>query len=410
MTFHTHRVAVNGKVVFDGARQFYQVLRSKEWYRTEGFNEIAFRLVKGESYRESVDILNRVRRCTDDRGTPCRTMANTVEIEGNQVQECIVQLSEQILEANAFTAQGKPTESVCTEGIKPMDATLPPQYVQQAATVYNGDKEPECQIPEAAIYNFHEDPGKTVNIGIDDVGVKKQKTTRYGTSEDKEQSDEKKRVYNTIAKIEADDRKYVLNARSTTAILPILIAFLLNNQLLGRHFQFYVDGARSLQNAILATFCWCTSWSMILDWYHLEKKCKTELSLTIRTTKLRNAVLAAILPLLWLGKIDEAIAYLRSLPPEQYKPGRTVDQLIGYFERNRQHIPCYALRKQLGLRNSSNQVEKANDMAVATRQKHNGMSWSDNGSEALTTMTVLQMNKEHMHWFRSHEVRFRLVA
>ena len=35
-----------------------------------------------------------------------------------------------------------------------------------------------------------------------------------------------------------------------------------------------------------------------------------------------------------------------------------------------------ALRANLGLRNSSNPVEKANDLVVAGRQKHNGMAWS----------------------------------
>jgi len=56
--------------------------------------------------------------------------------------------------------------------------------------------------------------------------------------------------------------------------------------------------------------------------------------------------------------------------------------LITYLHRNQACIPCYALRKKLGLRISSNPVEKANDLVVSNRQKHNGMSWSADGQPA----------------------------
>jgi hypothetical protein len=42
---------------------------------------------------------------------------------------------------------------------------------------------------------------------------------------------------------------------------------------------------------------------------------------------------------------------------------------------------CYALRKKLGLRVSSNPVEKANDLLASNKQKHQGMSWSADGSK-----------------------------
>jgi hypothetical protein len=49
-------------------------------------------------------------------------------------------------------------------------------------------------------------------------------------------------------------------------------------------------------------------------------------------------------------------------------------------------IPVYAVRRQLGLRNSSNRGEKANDLLVAARQKHNGMSWSGCRPETDTSV------------------------
>jgi hypothetical protein len=75
------------------------------------------------------------------------------------------------------------------------------------------------------------------------------------------------------------------------------------------------------------------------------------------------------------------------------------NNLINYLKRNQPYIPCYAVRKKLGLRNSSNIGEKMNDLIVSNRQKHNGMSWSRSGSVALATLTALKRNKEYVNWF-----------
>ncbi|MDK2932785.1 MAG: hypothetical protein PWP27_595, partial [Clostridiales bacterium] len=64
----------------------------------------------------------------------------------------------------------------------------------------------------------------------------------------------------------------------------------------------------------------------------------------IEGTKVHNSVLSEILPLLWVGKVDKVIAVLKVLSPEKIKLGQSTDRLIGYFERNREYIPCYALR------------------------------------------------------------------
>jgi hypothetical protein len=55
---------------------------------------------------------------------------------------------------------------------------------------------------------------------------------------------------------------------------------------------------------------------------------------------------------------------------------------------------------------SSNPVEKANDLLVSNRQKHNGMSWSADGSSSLAALTSLRRNDEHMHWLRHRDIRF----
>ena len=55
-------------------------------------------------------------------------------------------------------------------------------------------------------------------------------------------------------------------------------------------------------------------------------------------------------------------------------------------------------RHELGLRISSNPVEKANDIVVAQRQKHNGMSWSETGSGALAQISALFHNDGLALW------------
>ena len=122
------------------------------------------------------------------------------------------------------------------------------------------------------------------------------------------------------------------------------------------------------------------------------------------------SVLDELLPLLWLGKIDAAIKYLQNINQSDVKSKEAIDDLIGYFERNRGYIPCYALRKQLGIRNSSNRGEKANDLCVASRQKHNGMSWSKHGSVALATVKTMHVNKEQNQWCTQGNRAFKLVA
>src|SRR5215472_6516487 len=91
---------------------------------------------------------------------------------------------------------------------------------------------------------------------------------------------------------------------------------------------------------------------------------------------------------------------------ESIKNQKELNNLITYLHRNSSCIPCYALRKQLGLRTSSNPVEKANDLLVSQRQKQNGMSWSPDGSTSLATLTALSRNGEDHQWLLNYGIRF----
>ena len=101
---------------------------------------------------------------------------------------------------------------------------------------------------------------------------------------------------------------------------------------------------------------------------------------------------------------------LEKIPKDSIKDMGALDKLIAYLKRNKPYIPFYAVRKELGLCNSSAIGEKMNDLVVSERQKHNGMSWSKSGSVSLATITALKRNKESDKWFEEKELDFKLAA
>lgn len=128
--------------------------------------------------------------------------------------------------------------------------------------------------------------------------------------------------------------------------------------------------------------------------------------MAINGKQIKNQILTELLAWLWLGKVERAIKLLQDLSQDQVKNTKQLNNLITYLDRHRSSIPCYALRKRLGLRVSSNPVEKANDLVVSNRQKHNGMSWSAHGSTSLATLTCVRRNDEHMQWLLHRDIPF----
>ena len=191
--------------------------------------------------------------------------------------------------------------------------------------------------------------------------------------------------------------------------MTIVVAFLLHNALFwGTPMVFFIDGADDLKGSIIYIFGWL-SIKIVLDWYHLAKKCRSRLSMALKGKKVVHDVIKRLFLLLWHGKVEAAIEYLRSLDDTKVRNFKEIEMLIAYLERNRAYIPCYALRGALGLRLSSNLGEKANDLVVAQRQKHKGMSWSQAGSPALSNLTALFVNNEAYNWTVRRELNFRPI-
>lgn len=198
---------------------------------------------------------------------------------------------------------------------------------------------------------------------------------------------------------------YALTACGMKNAMKAMLAFLVFNGLLQNRLVFFTDGARNIKSSIEEMFPF-HPYTVILDWYHLKKKCQELLSMAVKGKDMRNKTLEELLRILWVGDVKNAVSYLESLPYSAIKNQKWLDEQINYLKRKEYSITCYAVRAELGLRNSSNPVEKENDMLVAQRQKHNGMSWSKNGSSALATIEMVYQNKYEDIWFQHGQISF----
>jgi len=394
--------------------------RGTEWYRTRGFKEIAF--IRGsseQSYRKTSELINRIRY--QPEATSARTLQDNSEREGERILQQLSAQSQSILREHQFSPEGVPQHNgsiyagqsphhLEAEVIESAIASCCQQVIAQDLQIANSPTGVLRQMQSNPV--AYEDPKQSVNLSVDDVGVKQQKEQRHPALpvHDLTTDLQRKYAYQTVIHIQQQQSCYVLNGVGWAKLFSWLIAFLVHNDLLLYNLIFFVDGQKNLHAAIQKAFAWFLPMQLMLDWYHLEEKCKQQLSMALKGRQIRNAVLAVLMSLLWHGLLDSAIEYLRSLEPGLIKDADKLQQLISYFERNRPFIPCYSVRKQLGLRNSSNIGEKHNDLLVSDRQKHNGMSWSKAGSVALAAIKTVDRNKEFQTWFRTGELNFKFAA
>jgi hypothetical protein len=379
----------------------------REAYKTVCLKELVVFLPCEESFRKSSQKINRVLWRGEEDEIQSRTMANVVEREGEQIGQYRDQQAKEILTKHGFSQEGKRLDEQKAEIETAGKSALSAQTIQKAIEELNQDQAKEQCIKLEELQETFEDP-QTVkaNISLDDVCSKKQKAS--GREKGSPSKEKREFLSNTVAHIQSGEGKsYRLNTACLFQMTIWILAFLLDNRLLSKSgpLVFFVDGAVELRLAIGRVFGFLP-FKIILDWYHLEKKCQERLSQALKGKQIRNQVLPKLLALLWRGKIDLAISYLRALDHDWIKNADQIEKLIGYFERNRPFLCCYALRQKLGLRISSNPVEKANDLLVSDRQKHNGMSWSSSGSCSLATVTCLRLNAEHLSWLRHRTIPF----
>jgi len=163
------------------------------------------------------------------------------------------------------------------------------------------------------------------------------------------------------------------------------------------------DSARWIRNwfAALQTL-WATS-SLILDWFHLRKRCAELASMICQGRKAKAALLGPLYRHLWRGEVDAAIALLEAYRPQARNLER-LEELIQYLRDRQPYIPNYRQRRQDCQYIGSGHVEKANDLIVAQRQKGAGMHWSEQTSDALAALRTLMLNGGWDRYWRHRQV------
>lgn len=204
--FTTYRVIDTNGVTFNTASNLFCRLKGKEWYRTVGFKEIA--IILGDvvhSYRTTTQLINRV-RYQSIGGTPYRTLQANTESEGARLIDYLESKTTHILRRHGFTEDGTYKGSPEAFGSGAPDI-LPEKQVKSAAERI-GDDYPLSELLDNPV--CFEDPAKSVNIAIDDVGVKRQSETRRQGAANSDKPNQRKSAYSTVVRIDHDRRRYSL--------------------------------------------------------------------------------------------------------------------------------------------------------------------------------------------------------
>ncbi len=294
-------------------------------------------------------------------------------------------------------------------------------------------KEVLCRILHS--WKMEKDVKQNLYIAIDAVFVNEQ--THIHVKGGRTESPEKKpKVGLWNIKVEWETGSYMITDSDLLNATKQLMAFILSNGLNKRHFIFFTDGEDCIFKMIQSFFGeW--HYTIYLDYLHARNKIFDRLSSALvarrepdprrepelykigpKKGQVKSQAMISVsrlfarraVSILWAGNVDELIQYLENIPKEYIQKQYELDKLIGYFRKKQPYITCYALRRRLGLRNSSCFVEGINKTLVSARQKDNGMSFRVLGSSVLASYTALFQNNEDQKWFSESVFTFNQAA
>lgn len=231
----------------------------------------------------------------------------------------------------------------------------------------------------------------TVYVRPDEVIVKRQKGQRNLPRIPTDLNT----VQNTMIHIEVAGQRHLIAATSMEDGFNQVLAFLIHNKLHRTHRVVVItDGARNIQQAIETVLHPVGIKPLVFwDWFHVSKRCSELISsANLGSKEYKKGVKKRLNAYLWINDLKGALDYLDFVKRKYQQASSKLDEVKDYLNRKSPYLTNYALRKRIGLSNSSNRVEKLNDVAVASRQKHNGMSWSQLGSSNLALIAVTYMN------------------
>ena len=381
-----------GRILVENGSSLVPKHQPKERIYSLSQQELCLMIGASLSYHNGLVLLNRLQHRNTDTVIKFRTYRDYCERTGNRLEEHLEKEAGGILSKYHFDAEtGKPAGELAADLRESGRAYENDETIDSAIEAINAGRPQEERIKTSTWQIERKD--QTCYISMDDIGVKHQKEHRIGNGK-------KNGVYvwNTVAHIEAGNGSHTVTGVGMKKTFMFVLAYLLKRNLLaGKTLVFFTDGAKNIFANIGEIFSF-HPYTIVLDWFHLKKRCQEYLSMSIKGKEKRNDILQKVLRILWVGNVDEAIAYLQGLDTDILRLKNRIEDLCQYIEKHREHIPPYALRAKLELRNSSNRVEKANDIVVAHRQKHNGMSWSTSGSGALAQISAFMANDELHSW------------
>ena len=148
------------------------------------------------------------------------------------------------------------------------------------------------------------------------------------------------------------------------------------------------DGAKVIRHRLLAIFGVLPV--VILDWYHLCKKVRNLMSMIAFNKEEKSNHVKFLLSQLWHGQTDIALNYLKHQVVA--RNNKVLLELIGYLEKHHSEIINYEGRRKVGKSIGSGRIEKGVDLVIGHRQKKKGVSWSMNGSKALSLLKIAELN------------------
>jgi len=151
------------------------------------------------------------------------------------------------------------------------------------------------------------------------------------------------------------------------------------------------DGARWIRKFFTERLTAFIHKELVLDWYHLLKKCYTLTSMICRGRKAKAVLMGRLIPHLWRGKVTEATDILKAYRPE-CRNEEKLDELTDYLTAREPYIVNYKERRAKRIYIGSGHAEKACDLIVSRRQKHKGMHWSEETADGLAALKTLILN------------------
>ncbi len=318
------------------------VHQPKERINTLAFTKLALKFGVDMSFRHSTDALNAVLRRAEAQEIKQRTYQDFCHRAGEELSRNLQASRERILTQHHFSPDtGEPEEgyTIPEEWRQESPITREPKEISDAIGRIN-QRHPEADEQIQNSPTDIEKPETACYISIDDVGVKHQKEHRGSGLE-------KQGVYvqNTVAKVESAEKSCILTGIGMKQVCMNILSYLLVQQSLNfTTLIFFTDGAKDIRTNLEAIFGF-RPYRIILDWFHLKKRCTECLSMSFQCKReIRKEILKKLLRILWVGNTAQAQMYLRNLNSRLLRANNRIEELCQYIEKHSAEIPCYALR------------------------------------------------------------------